>query len=33
MNEVLAIPREYIRQTAFQYFDLEAGAARLPAGL
>ena len=27
MNEVLTIPKKYIRQTAFQYFDLESGAA------
>lgn len=27
MNDVLAIPKEYIRQSVFQYFDLEAGAA------
>jgi len=27
MREVLAIPKEYIRQTAFQCFDLEAGVA------
>ena len=25
MDQVLAIPKEYIRQTAFQYFDLKAG--------
>lgn len=27
MKELLVIPKEYIRQTAFQYFDLESGAA------
>lgn len=27
MDQVLAIPKEYIRQTAFQYFDLKAGVA------
>ncbi|MEP7373395.1 MAG: glycosyltransferase [Chitinophagaceae bacterium] len=27
MNEILNIPKEYIRQTAFQYFDLKTGVA------
>ncbi len=27
MKEVLEIPKEYIRQTAFKYFDLESGVA------
>jgi glycosyltransferase involved in cell wall biosynthesis len=27
MDEILVIPKEYIRQTAFQYFDLASGAA------
>lgn len=27
LNDVLVIPKEHIRKSAFQYFDLEAGAA------